>query len=115
MFAAPGDAASRVENRIGEPAANPYLYLASQVLCGLDGIENNLKAPAPVDISYDGEAPLLPNNLSTALTAFEQSSFYRDCLGDGFVDYLCHIKKAEWQRYLGAVSEWEQREYFTLF
>ncbi len=114
-LAAPGDTASRIENRIGEPAANPYLYLASQVLCGLDGIENKLKAPDPVDIAYDGNAPMLPNNLGTAMGAFEQSEFYRRVMGDAFVDYLCHIKKAEWQRYLGAVSEWEQREYFTLF
>lgn len=114
-LALPGDSASRVENRVGEPAANPYLYLASQILCGLDGIENRLKAPPPVERPYDNEATMLPNNLHTALTAFEDSSFYRKCLGDGFVDYLCQIKRAEWHRYLGAVSEWEQREYFTLF
>ncbi len=114
-LASPGNPASRVENRIGEPAANPYLYLASQVLCGLEGIENRLKAPAPVERPYDNKATMLPNNLHTALTAFEDSKFYRKTLGDSFVDYLCQIKHAEWQRYLGAVSEWEQREYFTLF
>ena len=114
-LALPGDAASRVENRIGEPAANPYLYLASQILCGLEGIENKLQAPDPVDVPYDSNAPMLPTDLGAALTAFEDSRFYRKCLGDAFVDYLCHIKKAEWQRYLGSVSEWEQREYFSLF
>lgn len=111
----PADKASRIENRVGEPAANPYLYLASQVLCGLDGIENNLAAPAPVEKPYQGQAEMLPNNLHSAIEAFENSTFYRMVLGDGFVDYLCHIKRAEWHRYLGAVSEWEQREYFSLF
>src|SRR6476661_4638977 len=34
----PGDPATHLENRIGEPAANPYLYMASQIYAGLDGI-----------------------------------------------------------------------------
>ena len=110
-----GDKASRVENRIGEPAANPYLYLASQILCGLDGIDNNLAAPAPVETPYSSDDTMLPNNLGSAITAFEESKFYRQSLGDEFVDYLCRIKTAEWNRYLGTVSEWEQREYFSLF
>ena len=34
----PGDSATHLENRIGEPAANPYLYMASQIYAGLDGM-----------------------------------------------------------------------------
>ena len=41
----PGDADTRIENRVGDPAANPYLYVASQVLSGLDGVERNLTPP----------------------------------------------------------------------
>ena len=40
-----GDAASRVENRGGEPAANPYLYLASQMFANLNGITARREAP----------------------------------------------------------------------
>jgi glutamine synthetase len=43
------DAATRIENRIGEPAANPYLYLASQIHAGLDGMARQLKAPPATD------------------------------------------------------------------
>src|SRR5262249_4572988 len=39
VLGGPGDAATRLENRVGEPAANPYLYMASQVVTGLDGME----------------------------------------------------------------------------
>ena len=49
-----GDEATRIENRIGEPAANPYLYLASQVHAGLDGIARRLKAPPATDAPYAG-------------------------------------------------------------
>ncbi|MDJ0958895.1 MAG: glutamine synthetase family protein [Arenicellales bacterium] len=109
------ESASRVENRVGESAANPYLYIASQILCGLDGIERELDAGDPVDIPYDNEAPMLPTNLLEALDAFRNSAFYRSALGNDFVDYFTRIKQAEWDRYVGAVSEWEHREYFSLF
>jgi glutamine synthetase len=109
------DVASRIENRIGEPAANPYLYMASQVLSGLDGIERGQEPPKPVDNPYDSEAERLPNSLLAALGAFRESAFYRAQLGDEFVDYLATIKQAEWDRYHAEISEWEEREYSTLF
>ena len=34
----PGDPSTHLENRVGEPAANPYLYMASQIYAGLDGM-----------------------------------------------------------------------------
>ena len=43
----PGDPATHLENRMGEPAANPYLYMASQIACGLDGIANGADPGAP--------------------------------------------------------------------
>ena len=115
VLAKPGDKASRIENRIGEPAANPYFYIASQILCGLEGIENKRVPPSATDSPYDNEAELLPTNLGVAIELFDQSSFYRQQLGGAFVDYLVRIKQAEWQRYLAEVSDWEQREYFELF
>ena len=111
----PGDKASRIENRVGEPPANPYLYIASQILCGLDGVERDAKPPQAVEKPYKSDAEFLPNNLHTAIEAFAGSAFYRAALGDMFVDYLAHIKRAEWARYLSAVSDWEQREYFSTF
>jgi glutamine synthetase len=110
-----GDGASRVENRVAETAANPYLAFASQILSGLDGIDRSLSAPDPVETPYDSGAEALPENLGVAINAFDRSGFYRTALGDGVVDYLVTIKRAEWQRYLNTVSEWEQAEYFSLF
>lgn len=111
----PGDKASRIENRIGEPAANPYLYIASQILSGLDGINRNLSAPKPVERPYDSDAEHLPKSLIDAIHALKGSAFYRDQLGDAYVDYYSHIKSAEWNRYIAAISEWEEREYFSLY
>lgn len=110
-----GDNASRIENRIGEPAANPYLYLSSQILSGLAGVEAKLTPPEPVSNPYDNDAETLPKSLADALLAFQNSAFYRKELGNTFVDYYSQIKSSEWLRYLTTVSEWEEREYFNLF
>jgi glutamine synthetase len=110
-----GDPATRLENRIGEPAANPYLYMASQVLAGLDGVDRALDPPPPADTPYETKAPTLPKTLREALDALKADTFFRDKLGAGFVDYYVHIKTAELERFQAEVSDWEHREYFEMF
>ena len=51
-----GDAGTRIENRIGEPGANPYLYIAAQIHAGLDGLERRLEAPKATAAPY-AQAP----------------------------------------------------------
>lgn len=111
----PGDPASRIENRMAEPAANPHYFFASQILPGLSGIEQGLIPPDAVETPYASGATSLPTNLGAAIDAFEASALYRSVLGEAFVDYLVHLKKAEWARYLSAVSSWEEQEYSRLF
>lgn len=112
---APGDPASRIENRAPDTTANPYFALAAQILGGLSGVTQGLEPPAPTEAPYDGDAPALPTSLAGAIEAFERSELYRGVLGDDVVDYLVRLKKAEWDRYLADISEWEQAEYFNLF
>jgi glutamine synthetase len=115
VLGGPSDPATRLENRIGEPAANPYLYMASQILCGLDGVDRALDPGPSADTPYETKADLLPKSLGEAVAALKQDRFFRDALGDGFVDYYVHIKTAEIERFQAEVSEWEQREYFEMF
>ncbi|MEW9919767.1 glutamine synthetase family protein [Marimonas sp. MJW-29] len=112
---APGNPASRIENRVAEPAANPYLFFAGQIIAGMDGLARGLTAPAAVEDPYDAEVEALPESLLAAVEAFGASELYREALGDACVDYLCTIRRAEWERYHLAVSEWEQREYFGIY
>ena len=67
-----GDAATRLENRVGEPAANPYLYMASQVLAGLDGMERRLDPGPSADAPYDTKAEPLPQSLAEAVAALRE-------------------------------------------
>jgi glutamine synthetase len=110
-----GDPATRLENRVGEPAANAYLYMASQIVCGLDGVDRALDPGPSADVPYASDAPILPRNLDDALAALGASSCLRAGFGDAFIDYWLHIKHAELARFHAEVSDWEQREYFATF
>ena len=110
----PRDLDTRIENRIGEPAANPYLYFASQIYCGLDGIERRLQLVRPADTPYEAKVDMLPRTLDEALYYLKGDKALRDGLGT-FIDYYCRIKEAEIARFNLEVSDWEHREYFDLF
>jgi glutamine synthetase len=120
------DPATRLENRMGEPAANPYLYIAAQIVAGLDGVENGLD-PGPSDEEpYSAARPLLPQSLPAALDELDRDSLFRSKFGDLFVDYYLKLKRNEAGRYaqwLKAAklqegeepTQWEQNEYFDFF
>jgi glutamine synthetase len=115
VLGALGDPATRLENRIGEPAANPYLYMASQILSGLDGVDRKLDPGPSADTPYETKADFLPKSLQEAVSALSDDPFFREALGAAFVDYYVHIKKAEIERFQAEVSDWEHREYFEMF
>ena len=110
-----GDSASRIENRVGEPTANPYLYLASQLFSGLHGVAQKMDPGPSADAPYETPAEKLPRTLSDALAALRADTMLCESLGQSFVDYYCHIKEAEITRFNLEVSEWEHREYFDMF
>lgn len=112
---APGEKASRIENRCADSAANPYYALASQIAAGLSGMVAGEIAPAPLTSPYDDHASRLPSSLIEAIDAFANSVVLRRSFGSVFVDYMEHLKREEWTRYMQAVSDWEQQEYFTVF
>ncbi|WP_405910024.1 MULTISPECIES: glutamine synthetase family protein [unclassified Streptomyces] len=110
-----GPSATRLENRIGEPAANPYLYLASQLAAGLEGVAGDLDPGPAADEPYATRAEPLPRSLGEALDALEADQALADRLGKDFVAYYASIKRAELARFGQEVTDWEQREYFRVF
>ncbi|EUC12852.1 UNVERIFIED_ORG: glutamine synthetase [Burkholderia sp. CF145] len=109
------DPATRIENRVGEPAANPYLYFGSQVLSGLDGLRRKLELPASADTPYETQADALPRTLGDAIAALHADESLREGFGSAFIDYFCKLKEAEINRFNLEVTEWEHREYFETF
>lgn len=115
VIGGPGDATAHIENRAGEPCANPYLYMMSQIVCGMDGVKRKLD-PGPLDETpYESDKPLLPRSLMESVAALKESAFFRERLGDAFVDYMIALKQSEISRFLAHVTDWEQREYFEVF
>lgn len=120
-----GDPATRLENRIGEPAANPYLYMASQIVAGLAGRDEELDPGPPDDEPYTANRRPLPQSLIAALDALEREELFRREFGDVFIDYYVKLKRTEAGRYgrfledTGTpdddVTAWEQNEYFDFF
>jgi glutamine synthetase len=109
-----GDPPTHLENRSAEPAANPYLAIAAQIVSGLDGVDRGLEPGAPTDRPYLDEADRLPTSLMDALEALEADPVFADGLGADVVSWIATLKRAEVTRYLEAVTDWEQREYYEL-
>jgi glutamine synthetase len=124
LLGEPGDPSTHLENRVGEPLANPYLYMASQIYAGLDGIARKLDPGPSADTPYDLKAEPLPKSLAEALAALKNSACFRTGFGDVFVDYHLRIKAAEIARCddesggqsgnAADVTAWEHKEYFDL-
>jgi glutamine synthetase len=111
----PGSQAAHIENRVGDPAANPYLYIASQIASGLDGLRNALD-PGPASIEpYHADGVMLPKSLMEAVEVLRKDEFFRSTFGDIFVDYIIRLKDFEIGRFLQHVTDWEHREYFEMY
>ncbi len=115
VISGPDEPGTRLENRCAEPAANPYLAMASQLASGLDGLDRHLDPGDPTDEPYDSAAPKLPASLDEAVRALEADKVLATYLGKDLVDHVTVIKRAEIARFAAAVTDWEHREYFDLF
>nr|HET7858894.1 glutamine synthetase family protein [Caldimonas sp.] len=112
-----GDAATRIENRIGEPMANPYLYFAAQIHAGLDGIERRLAPPPASGSPYAEGGEALPTSLGEALDALAGDDVLVRAFTPQVTGWFTRIKRAEVARHAAAddSAAWQAREYFSRF
>jgi glutamine synthetase len=105
--------ATRIENRIGSPLANPYLYIASQIHAGLDGLSSRLKLPP----ENNTNAITLPATLGDALAALQANPALRQGFGEQVIAWVSQIKRQEIARHAAAQDkiDWIRREYFSRF
>ncbi|MFO7612693.1 MAG: type I glutamate--ammonia ligase [Clostridia bacterium] len=115
---------TRLELRNPDPSCNPYLALAGILAAGLDGIENKIAPPPPVNanIFEMSEAELkknkvvsLPENLQDAIFAMKKSSLVKNVLGKHVFDKFINAKLAEWDEYRTQVTKWELDSYLTKY
>lgn len=103
---------TRLEVRVGDGAANPYLMIAAILAAGLDGIENKITPPEPVvGLSYENEADeVLPMSLEGALDALAADTVLRGYVEGPILEVFEILKRDEVKRYKEAVEDPETRE-----
>ena len=104
---------ARMEVRLGDATANPYLAMAAVGAAVYLGIRDGLEPGAPLKgYGYDpSTAPLLPQRLGDALDALEADSALTEVLGDTFTQSFLAYKRNEIERFERYVTDWEFREY----
>ncbi|MBE8477625.1 glutamine synthetase family protein [Streptomyces justiciae] len=104
---------ARLELRLGDASANPYLLIAATLAAALLGIRAGAEPPAPLEgYGYDtAKAALLPMNLSAALDALEADSDLTELLGKDFTASYLSYKRNEVERFGRHVTDWEFTEY----
>ncbi|HEY5395740.1 MAG TPA: type I glutamate--ammonia ligase [Trebonia sp.] len=75
--------AKRIEFRVPDPSANPYLAFSAMLMAGIDGIKNKIEPPAPLDKDlYElppdeaAEVPTVPGSLDAVLNNLEADHEY---------------------------------------
>ena len=121
----PGDPATHLENRVGEPLANPYLYMASQIHAGLDGVARKLDAGPSADAPYEMIGGAAAEVARRGARRAAAQRCFRAGFGDAFVDYYRRASRTPRSNARDAetsgqsqgaddVTAWEHREYFDL-
>ena len=111
---------TRVEHRVPDPAANPYLALAVMLAAGLDGVRTNADYREPVneniwEMSHREKRRLriddLPHDLNEACNELEKNDVITNALGDHIAQHFLAAKRQEWREYISQVSQWELDNY----
>ncbi len=116
--------ATRVELRCPDPSCNPYLAFATMLACGLDGIENDLPLPEPVEenLYHFTEEDLarrnvgtLPATLGEAVQELQKDAVVREALGEHIYTHLVDAQKQEWNAFRQHVTDWERERYLEIY
>jgi glutamine synthetase len=115
---------TRVELRLPDPAANPYLALAVMLAAGMDGVETQADWREPVnqniwEMSYRERRRLriddLPQDLNEACDALEKDEVVQAALGEHVAEHYLNAKRQEWRDYVTQVSQWELDQYLAKY
>ena len=97
-----------MENRLPGADANPYLAIATTLICGYLGVVEALEPSSRIETDAYAMARTLPRTLEEALDRFEVCEPIRDLLGEAFCHTFSRIKQAELEAFQGVISSWER-------
>jgi len=107
-------AATRLEHRMSDGAANPYLATAAVLQAARLGVMNGLSAPPAEEqdcLEHQSTDQHVPDDLGAALDALEKDQPLTDAVGKEMTALFLGIKRAEWQKFTEAVTDWELNYY----
>jgi glutamine synthetase len=111
---------TEIELRSPDALSNPYLVFATALACALDGIQNQIEPPEPLNenlTTYNDEefarrgVLRLPGTLGEALSAYLEDRVVRETIGSYISSQLVKVKRDEWEAYRAHVSPWEFDRY----
>ena len=115
---------TRIELRSPDPSCNPYLEMALCLAAGLDGIKQNLAAPAgtnknifamsPKELEAEG-IESLPGSLEEAMVEFQKDPFIKETLGEHVYEKYLEGKLREWRHHRNKVTGWEIDNYLCKY
>ena len=114
-------AGSRVEHRMADAAANPYLAAAAVLHAARLGVEEKLELGPAQPVGAEPNTDVrVADNLEIALADLEADTKLVDALGAWPVESFVALKRAEWERYTAAgtsddVTPWEVDYYLPFF
>jgi glutamine synthetase len=115
---------TRLELRMPDPSANPYLALAVQLAAGAQGVRDRVKPPEAVDKNIwelsvrdrrRYKIQELPRDLGESIDLLKRSSFIRGVLGQHVFEHFVAAKEREWAEYIGQVHDWEVDQYLAAY
>lgn len=109
-------AATRLEHRLSDGAANPYTAAAAALHAARLGLINELECPEAElgncldSVNTDRH---VPETLGDALLTLESDKELCEAFGSGFIDHFLHLKRAEWKKFCAHVTDWELEHYLS--
>ncbi|MCJ7695145.1 MAG: type I glutamate--ammonia ligase [Anaerolineaceae bacterium] len=114
----------RIELRCPDPSSNPYMAFNVMLAAALDGIDNKLECPKPLneinvyELTKDERLKLgvemLPGSLIEAIKEFQGDKVVLDALGPSLTQVFLNSKLAEWEDYRINVTDWELTRYLEI-
>lgn len=118
------DKSMRAELRFPDPSTNPYLALTVMLAAALDGIDQELTPPEPLnDVNVyqlsaeervNQNITALPGSLAEALRELEEDEILQEALGSSTYEAFTRAKWAEVEEYRTSVTDWEVGRYLEI-
>jgi glutamine synthetase len=124
VFGGLEEASTNAELKACDASCNPYLALGGLIAAGLDGLENGLEPPEPVEvdpatIAEDERAARgimeLPATQAEALDALAADPVLTAALGSVLAESYLAVRRSEWAAYSAGDAAFEQQGHFAKY